>query len=145
MPASTVPAAKSALLALATTALPASVKVARGRPTDESDMASEMFFLGRARQTEEWGQTGSGGRRDEEYDLQAFVHVHKFGDDERATEERAWELRELFVAALRADVTLGGVLSKWCEVTDTDENSTALTDGWMSELQLTIHCEAARI
>lgn len=140
MSASTIPSAKAALLGLMQGAL-TDVRVTWGGPTSEEDTALEMAHLGNVEQTEEWGALGN-QRRDEDYDIEVFILVRQSGDDEQATETRAWAIRELLATALRADPTLGGVLSKWAEITATTQDNTPLMDGWFTRLRVTVHCEA---
>ena len=115
MPASTVPAAKQAILDLLT-AIPAlnEVAVTWGEPTEDEDrIASEfVFFDGPVVRRPEWIYLG-GDYLDETYTLTLRVENYVDGDDRASTEARTWALIDYIEQALRADDTLGGLLKPY--------------------------------
>jgi hypothetical protein len=98
MPASTVKAVKTAILAaLAANGDLAGVQQSWGGPTEGDDTtAEEAIYLGDIVDLEQaWASLGDTPvQRQEEYIVPVFVAVWRYGDEERATEERAWELVE---------------------------------------------------
>lgn len=111
MAVSTVPAVKSALVALFTAALP-TVTVTWAAPQNEEDYVNEMVWLGDTRQEEEFRILGA-QKIDEQYVIEVHVQALKEGDDPKATEERAWVMREACVAAVRADLDVSNTLNQW--------------------------------
>ncbi|MGI8593935.1 MAG: hypothetical protein ACR2ML_06140, partial [Solirubrobacteraceae bacterium] len=49
--------------------------------------------------------------REEHFDLPVTVQVNRSGDDDHATEQRAWEILTLVGQVILGDVTLGGVVT----------------------------------
>jgi hypothetical protein len=143
--ASTVPATKAAIRA-AIQARPAitaaGIPVLWGAPTADRDWAgaTEAIWLGDATQTEEW--PGLGARRDEDYTIQIGIRVTGYGaDQEQATEERAWELRDEIaagVATVRPTHMPG-------EIEATTQRNVPSDDGWWTDLTLTVRVRAITV
>jgi hypothetical protein len=113
---STVPAVKAYLLAeFQNDADLTGVTVKWSAPADGDQYTRDMVWLGDVDQTEVYRAIGQ-ERKDEDYTLEVVVQAYLEGDDPRATEERAWELRAAVAAAIRADLTLGGNLNHWAEM-----------------------------
>lgn len=140
MSSSTAPQAKGAILAILQGHVPlADVACSWGGPVSEESIRDEMVFFGDLEQTEEYIGPSS---IDEDYDLTVIIQVRTPGDDEQATETRAWDIRREVRAALEADGSLGGLLNIGCEVSRTVSESGPLTDGWFARLRVTVHCQA---
>lgn len=150
MAASTVPAAKQAVLDLLT-ARPAlnEVVVTWGQPTENEDFgtASEfMFFESPVVRLPEWKILG-GAWLDETYTLTLRVETIVAGDDRAAAEQRCWTLIDEIEQALRADRTLGGILQDGTErrSLDFDEqtvDSTPHSDAWAAYGVVPIVCHS---
>lgn len=144
MPASTAPAAKAAILALLA-ARPALASVDRrwGGPTEEEDVSEEMIWLGDVVQEGFWRVLG-GGYRHERYTIGLAVAVRKYGDDEQATELRAWVLLDEVAAALNTDPWLGGLLEREPVAIESarQQNMLAGTQQWGALIVGQIRCEA---
>jgi hypothetical protein len=140
MAVSTVPAAKAALVTLIEAAL-TGVSVTWSAPTDEEDYVAEMVWLGDVEHTDDWGALGR-QRIDETYELEIVVQVYQEGDNAQACEERAWVLREGVVTAVRADLTLGGILNKWAGTFPTRMETRPADKGWLAKGTLRLPCRA---
>lgn len=146
MPATTAPSAKAAILAaIAGRAALSTVQQTWGSPTENEDMAEEMIFLGPVRGTGEWRTLGAGNRH-ESYTVELRVVVLKYGDDEQATEERAFALLDEVSAALYADKFLanGGtnLLYTPAAVESWEQTNTPMTEQWGAQIIAQIRCEA---
>jgi len=142
MAASTIPAAKAALVNLLTATMPAGVTVRWGGPTNEGQMTDEMSYLGDVTQSEEWVGLKSAGRV-EDYTIELVITVRSHEDNEQTAETRLWQLRELAAGALRADPHLGGVLNEaGAELAETRQDNLPLTDGWACRARVTVHCRS---
>ena len=146
MAASTAPAAKAAILA-ALAARPALANVQRtwGGPTEEADVRYEMIHLGPARGAGEWRTLGA-GKRHESYTIEVRVIVMKHGDDERATEERAFALLDEVSSALTADRFLanGGadLLYTPAAIESWEQTNTPMPEQWGAQIVAQVRCEA---
>jgi hypothetical protein len=110
MAASTAPEAKRRILALLLDRAELNeVKISPGGPTEEEDREPEMvYFDGPTVRDPSW--IVMGGQMDEDYTLTLIVELTKPGDDEIDAEERCWELIDEIEQALRADLSLDGLL-----------------------------------
>jgi hypothetical protein len=144
---STVPAAKAKLLALfeASTVLGAAtpaVTCTWAAPTKDDEYQLDHVWIGDVEQSEEFRVLGQ-QRIDEEYTVEIVVQAYREGDDEQAVEERAWVLREGVVAAIRADLSLGGILNQWAGTFPTRmEVRPATPSGWLARGTVTLTCRA---
>lgn len=82
-----------------------------GSPTEEEDVTMDSVYLGETEITDEFRILGA-TRTDEEYRLRIVVDVRRYGDDEQATEQRAWALHDEILTLLRANMTLGGAINR---------------------------------
>lgn len=128
------------------------VLIARGLPTDSTRIAQlERVYIDNAVDIERnWMMLGR-KRLDESYTVRVLVEVFQYGDDQRACEDRLWEIVAEVELALIADTTLNGVLNGNTDRPSgvipggvEDQNSFVADDGWMSHAVLRIDC-AARI
>ncbi len=146
MPATTAPTAKARILALIA-ARPnlSAITPTWGGPTEAEDLAEEMIYLGRTLGTEEWRTLGAGNRH-ESYLIAVHVVVLKYGDDEQATEERAFALLDEISAALAADKFLaaGGtqLLYTPAAIESWEQTNTPTPDQWGAQIVAQIRCEA---
>lgn len=142
--ASTVPGAKAAMIAAikANSAITtAGTPVLWGEPTKEGDYKgkTEAIWLGDVDQTEEW--PGITQRRDEDYTVGVVIRVIKRGNDEKATEERAWALRDE-VAAAMTTVRPSYIQA---EIERTTQRNTPTDDAWFTDLTLTVRIRAISV
>jgi hypothetical protein len=142
MPATTAPAAKAAILAaIAARPALAAITPGWGGPTEESDVTEEMIYLGRVRGDGEWRTLGAGNRH-ESYAVELRVVVMKYGDDEQATEERAFALLDEVSAALYADKFLGGLLYTPAAIESWEQTNNPAPEQWNAQIVAQIRCEA---
>jgi hypothetical protein len=146
--ASTVPAVKAALknaIAARATIVTDKVLVTWSEPVDEADYQGtlEAIWMGDVEQTEEW--PGLGPRRDEEYRIGVVIRVFQYGDDEQATETRAWALRDEVVQAVATDATLKSLLNLGAEVERTEQRNMPAEKAWLAELTLTVRCRTVNV
>jgi len=112
MAASTVPAAKAAILAMLR-ARPAlnEVAITWGEPTEKEDIQPEMiFFDGPVPRLPSWATLGADNPLDEEYTVTLQVRSYTPGDDPDIAEQRCWTLIDEIEQGIRADLRLGGLL-----------------------------------
>lgn len=146
MPATTAPTAKARILtALAARPALASVQRTWGSPVEDEDTAGEMIFLGRVRGAGEWRTLGA-GKRHESYTVELRVVVLQYGDDEQATEERAFALLDEVSAALAANwfLAAGGtqLLYKPAAIESWEQANTPTPDQWGAQIIAQVRCEA---
>jgi hypothetical protein len=110
----TVYPAKVALKALleAHTFPDAAPTISWGAPTEGEDVFYDMIFLGPTGEIEDEYTTLGGDRITEEFGLTVFVDVRMYGDDEQATELRAWQLHDGIMTVLHDNPTLSGTVSR---------------------------------
>lgn len=148
MTASTVPAAKQAILDLLV-AVPAlnEVAITWGEPTEQEDLQAEMmFFDGPVIRQPEWRYLG-GDYLDETYTLTLRIENYLPGDDRAAAEARTWELINEVEQVLRANDTLGGLLSPYTEgqaleFGEQQVGSLQHSDGWRGAGVMPLVCHA---
>jgi len=143
MAVSTAPAAKQKLLDLFNASVDLTgVTRTWAAPTKDEEYTEEHVWLGDVSQTEKWASLGA-QKRDEDYTVEVVVQVTRPGDDEITVETRAWQLQAAVTAAVRADVTLAGVLSQWAEVVSTRmETRPAGPSSWLAKGTLLVHCRS---
>lgn len=138
--------AKVALLALLNAvAWPGSPpEIKYGQPTEGEDLpfGGEMLFLGETRATA--APPGLGVRRDETFNLRFVIDVRREGDDEQATEARAWELLEAAEAAIWAAPTIGGTVNRVTGVETVQVNAPE-PQAWRTQLVVDVACVAAPV
>jgi len=145
MPASTVPAAKAALKALleAWTFPPASegqLPVIRwGYPSEAEDRppGGELIVFGQTEINTTSPQLGN-VRQDEDYTLQVIIEVRRYGDDEQATEERAWDLyaevSTLLANEQKSRQPFGSPLYRLGDRRIRQQNNVASQNQWMTQI-----------
>lgn len=150
MAASTVPAAKAAILTMLRT-LPDlnEASIEWGAPTEHEDVVGEMmYFEDPVTRQPSWRVLG-GDYLDEVYTLTLTVAVRADGDDQASTESRCWDLVALIEQTLRADTSLGGVLKGNSDNHDLafgeqEVGSTPSSRGWVGVAVVPLIC-ASRI
>jgi hypothetical protein len=144
MAASTVPAAKQALLDMLR-ALPAlnAVSVTSVQPTEAEDLADEMmFFEDPVVRVPEWRTLGGPSPPlDETYTITVAVRNRVYGDDANAAETRTWALVALIETAIRANLRLGGLI-RTLEFGEQEVSTAPLSDGWYGEASVPLVCTA---
>jgi hypothetical protein len=148
MAVSTVPATKAKLVQLfqASASLGGAtphVRVTWAAPTRDEEYQNDHVWLGRTRQVEEFRTLGA-QRIDEEYTIDIVIQAYRSGNDEQAVETRWWVMREAVVAALRADLSLGGTVNGWVGPFPTDdvEPRPAAPKGWLCKGTVSLTCRA---
>lgn len=147
MAASTASAAKAAILAaIAARPALATVKQSWGGPTQTEDVAEEHIYLGRA--ARDGGRPDPLGdlKRNESYLVAVHIMVLKHGDDEQATELRAFALLDEVSAALVADPFLanGGtrLLYLPAKIESWEQTNVPTPDQWGAQIVAQVRCEA---
>ena len=144
MPATSVPAARDALLAAlqANTDLVGAL-IRRGIPTDIPNERERIYFLrvengDRTRLTEQRGQS-------ETYDLRLIVEVKGYGKTEADWEtvnDRMWAIVDTIDATIEDDPELGGAVND-SMMDGFDEGAPGLLpDGWVASVTVAVSCEA---
>ena len=113
--ASSVPNAKGALrdLLQAHTFPGTQPQVTWSQPTEHEDYGSyELIYMGDSPPIAETYRVLGHTRLDEEYTIRLFVDVYKYGDDEEATERRAYQLRDHVVSVVNLNQTLSGTVNR---------------------------------
>lgn len=144
MAASTIPAAKAALLALID-ARPGldGVHVAWGIPAELPQELERVFVGDAVEVSREWVSLGA-YKLDEEYTLQVHVETFAAGNDQATTEQRLWTLIAEVEAAVRDSVpklTLNGTV-RVARPDAVDTQTLPTDDGWAASATLRIVCEA---
>jgi hypothetical protein len=148
MPASTVPAAKQAILNLLTArAALNTVAVTWSQPTEQEDLQDEMvFFDGPIVRQPEFRVMG-GNYLDETYTLTLMVRNRVVADDAAAAEARCWQIVDEIEQSVRQNPTLGGILSdsvdyRALDFGEQEVKSVPLSDGWYGEGVVPLICHA---
>lgn len=145
MTAATVPAAITALLALARNAV--SADVFDGQPTVEMpaefvaiDYADTNFGTSGRQQPASLGA----GRRGEEYDIRCLISAWDGSADMGAVRTRAFDLFGAVSDAVRADATLNGSVA-FAEVTDFNTVAAQINAGANYTIQFSVSIRFNRI
>jgi hypothetical protein len=112
--ATTVYPAKVAIkAALEAHVFPGSVPtISWGQPTEPEDVSYDAIYMGPTEVPEDQFLVLGATRLDERYRLSILVDVRQYGDDEQATEARAWELANAVMSVLTADLTVYGTVHR---------------------------------
>lgn len=140
---STIPAAKSELLTrLKQRPGLAGVLVEWGLGA-KLPAVSERVALGDVTNVmREWVALGQ-RRVNETYTLSIHVEVYQRGDDQRACEERMWEIVSEVELTAISDITLAGVLNWGCKPgAMAPRTGPADSEGWVSFVTLHLDCTA---
>jgi hypothetical protein len=84
--------------------------IAWGSPTENEDVTSDALYFSDIQSDDDFRILG-GDRVDESYRLPVVIDVRRYGDDEQATEKRAWDLHDQILTLLHANKTLGGAIN----------------------------------
>lgn len=146
MAASTIPAAKAALLSALQARLGLAGVLIAWAPPVRPPPQPEAIYVDDATDVErEWISLGA-QRLDETYTLQVRVETIAYGDGSdirQAVEERMWVLVAEVEQAVRDDLTLGGTLHGKGAKPDGVEPFTYPTDdGWIAHALVRIDCMA---
>lgn len=146
MAASTIPAAKAALLgALQARVALADCYVAWGLPAKPPPQSEAIYVDDAVDVQREWVSLGA-QRLDERYTLQVRVETIAYGDDSalrQSVEERMWVLVAAVEQCVRDDLTLGGTLYGTTATPAGVEPLTFPTDnGWIAHALIRIDCMA---
>lgn len=87
-------------------------KVTWGQPSEAEDTTLDAVYQGTP-VIEDMDFPGLSLRVDEEYMLPVVVNVRKWGDDEQATEARAWGHFNQVMSLLRANENLSGTINRF--------------------------------
>jgi len=147
IPSSTVPAVKAALVAAITAAVgdPA-VLVCYGPPGTYAP--DDIIFVGDVKRTvvaHAFVGTGAAGAFAEDYDVDVNLRSYRGGGSEQAAvaDARAWALVAFVDSAVRADLSLGGLVVKAEPATaDSVLGYDGDHKGWICEVTCTVHCLA---
>ena len=82
-----------------------------GQPTESDDQTLDSVYFGDVEGGDEFRVLGA-DRVDEEFRIRLVVDVRRYGDDEQATVERAWQVYEELLKLIHDDLTLGGSVSR---------------------------------
>lgn len=104
---STIPAAKAALVTMATTALGTQGKVYYGVPTDDRSFPHMIFR--NVESDDDWSAIGNNAR-EENYTIEWFLAWQASGGTTQEATEAAFNLLALFDTALLKDPSLGGLV-----------------------------------
>jgi hypothetical protein len=109
--ASTVPAAKAALLTMIR-AIPDlnAASISWAGPTETEDLVDEMIFFEGTGRLPEWRVLATPPPLDETYTLTLKIRNRSYDDDAQSAEQRTWAIVALIETAIRADLRLGGLL-----------------------------------
>lgn len=140
--ASTVPAAKAALLTLlqARTFPVQNPVVQWGGPTEAEDFPKrgELIYFGEVEISDE-NQTLGATRYDETYNLRVVIEVRLPGDKEQVAEQRAWDLYAEVQSVLNANRTLSGAINRLTDRTVRQAN-VPLPQEWLSRIVVDQGC-----
>lgn len=83
-----------------------------GQPLEADDITFDAVYQGAPETLEDEYVTLGAGRLDENYDLVVVVDVRMYGNDEQATEARAWSHANQLVTLLNQNKTLSGTVNR---------------------------------
>lgn len=83
-----------------------------GEPVSFNEKGFDVIYQGSPETPEDDYVVLGAGRLDETYDLLVVVDVHKWGDDEQATEARAWSHANQVVTLVDQNKTLSGTVNR---------------------------------
>lgn len=109
-----------------------------GAPTENEDTTYDMVYLGPTGEDQDAFTTLGAQRVDEEFVLTVFVDIYKYGDDEQATEQRAWQLHDGVLSVLAANPTLSGTVNRIPRFRRRQVNPIPSPDLWRSQIQIDV-------
>jgi hypothetical protein len=110
-----------------------------GSPTENEDVALDAIYFGGTEIADDFRVLGA-GRSDETYYLTVVVDVRRFGDDEQATEQRAWVLHDNVLTLLRANMTLTGAINRVTGYRVRQGNPVPSPSQWRSQILIEVGC-----
>lgn len=140
MPATPFYAAKAALLTLmdAWDWPGTDPTVTWGERLPSGDQAFQCVYMGDVRVEVRKIVLGE-PRHDEEFTLPIVIDVFQWGDDEQATEQRAWALYDSLISLLRANSTLAGTVHRWNDIRVTPSNTPG-PQQWRTLISVEVEC-----
>lgn len=137
---STIPAAKQALdTLLRAHTWPATPPAIRwGAPTKEEEAAFELVYQADAEPREDEYLVLGGLRVDENYELVVVVDVHQYGNDEQATELRAWQLADQVIGIVDEHNTLSGAVNRITGFNRRPVNAPGGPQTWRTRIEVRI-------
>ena len=108
-----------------------------GEPTEAEDASLDMIWQGAPEVRDEYLTLGA-ARIDENYELVVVVDVRRYGDDEKATEERAWSLFNQLAALLHSNDTLSGAVNRTTGFTFTPSNDVSGPQQWRTQITVRV-------
>lgn len=110
-----------------------------GAPTEKEDVTYDMIYLGPVNdQPAEDQFLVLGDRVNESYRLTVMVDVYRYGDDEQATELRAWQLHDGVLSVLAADRTISGTVTQLTGFRVRQSNPVPQPSQWRSQILIEI-------
>lgn len=144
MAASSIPAAKAALLSLlqAQPAL-AAAHVAWGLPAELPDDRERVYLADAQNIEREWAALRSiDPAMLERYTLRIIVENDMADSTAREAEERLWELVAAVEAAVRGDLMFGGLLRLPAQPAPGAQDIGPTANGWVARCEVRVTCEA---
>jgi hypothetical protein len=113
-----------------------------GQPTETDDYGTNLEFLYFGETTLTRSKRGVQGSNDgETYPLRVVIDVRAYGDDEQATEQRAWDLSDQLEQILAANRTLNGAIRHWSDFTARQVNVPA-PETWRTQIVVDVSVSA---
>ncbi len=137
---STVYPAKSALKTLleAHTFPDTAPTISWGSPTESEDITFDMIYLGPTAVPQNEYVTLGAGRIDETYRISVLADVYRYGDDEQATEQRAWQLLDGVMTVVDANKTLNGTVNRTTGFRFDQRNPIPNPQHWRSQILIEV-------
>ncbi len=137
---STVYPAKSALKTLleAHTFPDTAPTISWGGPTESEDITYDMIYLGPTAVPENEYVTLGAGRTDETYRISVLVDVYRYGDDEQATEQRAWQLLDGVMTVIAANKTISDTVNRTVGFRFRQVNPVPSPQHWRSQILIEV-------
>lgn len=111
-----------------------------GSPTETEDHPTlDLVYFGDTEIADDFRILGA-TRSDESYKLRVVIDVRRWGDDEQATEQRAWELHDQILTLLRANMTLSGAINRVTGYVVRQANPVPSPQQWRSLIAIEVSC-----
>jgi hypothetical protein len=134
---STIYPAKVWMLAQLTSALAASgARVRWGAPTEGEDLSGALVYMGAPLSPRDEYLVLGADRTDETYELPVVVDVRKYGDNEQATEQLAWQLMGQVVTIVDTDPRFGGAVNRTPAFTFLADNQVSGPKQWRTVIEV---------
>jgi hypothetical protein len=109
-----------------------------GQPTEAEDQTYDMVYQGDPETPEDEYTTLGHTRVDEVYRLVVVVDVYRYGDDERATEERAYSHLNEILTLVNQNQTLNGAVNRTTGWNFSPVNAPGGPQQWRTQLLVRI-------